>query len=78
LVAIFERSRYPKGQSVGGRDFVHVMDDTKDHWADRTADMGFMMQPEHSIGLGEWQKKLVKVTRSYAQQHNVPVRGLPD
>jgi hexosaminidase len=75
LVAVYEKSRYPKGQSVGGRKFVHILDDTKDHWADRTADMGFMMQPERSIGLDAWQKELLKVTEAYAKEQNVPVRG---
>ena len=76
LVAVFEKSRFPKGRSVGGRKFVHVLDDTKDHWADRTPDMGFMMAPERSIGLDEWARALEKSIREYAAQHKVPVRGL--
>ena len=76
LVAVFEKSRFPKGRSVGGRKFVHVLDDTKDHWADRTPDMGFMMAPERSIGLDDWARTLEKIIRDYAAQHNVPVRGL--
>lgn len=78
LQAVYEKSRYPKGQSVGGRKFVHVLDDTKDHWADRTADLTFMIAPEKSIGLDEWQKKLNAVIREYAKIHNVPVRGLAE
>lgn len=76
LVAVYEKSRYPKGQSVGGRSFVHIMDDTKDHWADRTADMGFMMQPEREIGLDAYLKDLRKILETYAQQHSVPVDRL--
>ncbi len=75
LVAVYEKSRFPKGQSVGGRQFVHIMDDTKDHWADRTPDMGFMMQPERGIGLAQWQKDLRKIIEDYAKQNNIPVRG---
>lgn len=78
LVAVYEKSRYPKGRTVAGRKFVHIMDDTKDHWADRTAGMGFMMQPERSIGLDKWQKELLKTMRAYAKRHNVPVRGLAE
>jgi hypothetical protein len=52
------------------------MDDTKDHWADRTADMGFMMQPERGIGLDKYLKDLRKIVDDYAKQHNVPVQGL--
>ena len=76
LTAVYEKSRYPKGQSVGGRKFVHVLDDTKDHWADRTPDLSFMMAPEQGIGLPQWQKQLAQVIQAYAKQHNVPVRGL--
>ncbi len=76
LTAVFEKSRFPKGRSVGGRHFVHVLDDTKDHWADRTPDLTFMMAPERSIGLDEWLRGVEKAARSYAAAHGVPVRGL--
>jgi hypothetical protein len=76
LVAVFEKSRFPKGQSVGGRHFVHILDDTKDHWADRTADMGYMMAPERSIGLPAWRKKLRAAIEDYAKSKNIPVTGL--
>lgn len=76
LTAVYEKSRFPKGRSVGGRKFVHVLDDTKDHWADRTPDLSFMMAPERSIGLDEWCRQLARITQDYAAQHKVPVRGL--
>jgi hypothetical protein len=76
LTAVFEKSRCPKGQSVGGRKFVHVLDDTKDHWADRTPDLSFMIVPERSIGLEGWLKELAQVVREYAKANNVPVKGL--
>jgi hypothetical protein len=78
LQTVFEKSRYPKGQEVGGRKFVHVLDDTKDHWADRTADLGYMSAPEQSIGLARWRTALEKITRDYAAAHKVPVRGLAE
>ncbi len=68
LTAAYEKSRYPKGQSVAGRDFVHVLDDTKDHWADRTPDLGFMMAPERGIGLAQWEKSLLETISTYAEQ----------
>ncbi len=78
LKTVYEKSRYPKGRSVGGRKFFHKLDDTKDHWADRTPDLSFMMMPERSIGLEKWVKQLSEVTRSYAKAHNVPVKGLAE
>lgn len=65
LVAVYEKSRYPKGRSVGGRRFVHVLDDTKDHWADRTPGLEFMMQPEQEIGLEGWLERLAGLRRAY-------------
>lgn len=76
LTSVFEKSRFPKGRPVGGRRFVHVLDDTKDHWADRTPDLSFMMAPERSIGLDEWLRSLEKIIRTYAAENKVPVRGL--
>ncbi|MBI1792111.1 MAG: beta-N-acetylhexosaminidase [Acidobacteria bacterium] len=76
LTAVYEKSRFPKGQSVDGRRFVHVLDDTKDHWADRTPDLGFMYAQEKSIGLDQWRKDLYKIVQEYAARHRVPVKGL--
>ncbi len=78
LTAVYEKSRYPKGMSVGGRKFLHVFDDTKDHPADRTPDLRFMFVPEESIGLEKWQQDLRLVIESYARQHNIPVRSLAE
>jgi hypothetical protein len=70
LVAVFEKDRLPK------KLFLHVLDDTKDHWADRTPDLSFMYVPEQSMGLKQWLKDLEKVIQSYAKAHRVPVKGL--
>jgi len=78
LTAVYEKGRFPKGQAVAGRKFVHVFDDTKDHWADRTPDLSFMMAPERSIGLDEWRKSLAEIIQNYAARHKVPVRGLAE
>jgi hexosaminidase len=78
LTAVFEKSRYPKGRSVNGKNFVHVLDDTKDHWADRTADLGYMNAPEQSIGLDAWDRKLGQVMQEYASRNGVRVKGLGD
>ncbi|MCZ2154456.1 MAG: beta-N-acetylhexosaminidase [Bryobacterales bacterium] len=78
LTAVFEKSRFPKGRTVNGREFVHVLDDVKDHWGDRTVDLGYMMAPERNIGLDKWLKSLDGTITSYAKQHNVPIAGLAE
>jgi hypothetical protein len=73
---VFEKSRYPKGMAAGGKQFVHVFDDTKDHWADRSAGLDYMVMPERSIGLSAWRAELGRIIRDYAARHNVPAGPL--
>jgi len=78
LKRTWEKSRYPKGQEVNGRKFVHVLDDVKDHWADRRADLSYMIAPEESIGLEKWMEQMGAVIQEYAGAHNLPVRPLEE
>jgi hexosaminidase len=76
LEALFEKSQYRRGRSVNGKTYLHVLDDTKDHWGGRTADWGYMFAPEKSMNIGAWRGKLREAIESYAKSHNVPVKGL--
>jgi len=78
LKRTWEKSRYPKGQGVNGRKFVHVLDDVKDHWADRRADLSYMIAPEESIGLETWMEQIRAAIQEYARTHNLPVRPLEE
>lgn len=78
LTAVWEKSRYPKGRTVDGREFLHVLDDTKDHFADRTVDLGYMFYPEQSIGLEQWRTSLSAITAAYAKRNHVEVQGLAE
>jgi hypothetical protein len=78
LTEVFEKSRFPKGREAGGRKFVHVLDDTKDHFADRTPDLGYLHAPERGIGLDSWRKSLNDLIQMYAARHKIPVRGLAE
>jgi len=78
LKRTWEKSRYPKGQEVNGRKFVHVLDDVKDHWADRRADLSYMIAPEESIGLEKWMEQMGTTIQEYARTHNLPVRPLEE
>jgi len=73
---VWEKSRYPKGRSVNGRQFVFVMDDLKDHFAYRRLGLEYMLAPFERIGLRDWHAQLVSLTKSFAAEHNVPVQGL--
>jgi hypothetical protein len=54
LKAVWEKSRFEKGRSVDGRDYVHIMDDVKDHLADRRPDLSYLVAHEERIGLPRW------------------------
>ncbi|KKM24459.1 hypothetical protein LCGC14_1604870, partial [marine sediment metagenome] len=71
LVAVWEESRYPRNAAVGGRQFVHVMDDVKDHFADRRRDLSYHTAPIDNIGLDAWRSALAKLVNSYARSYNV-------
>ena len=76
LKNIYEKSRYPKGLSLPGKDFVHIMDDVKDHWADRRPDLTFMIAPEESIDLEGWMEKLSGIILDYAEANSLPVADI--
>lgn len=67
LKATWEKSQYPKGQSVDAREFVHIMDDTKDHWADRTPDLSYLIMWERGLGLEEWAEQLEAIAADFAK-----------
>jgi len=75
LRAVWEKGRRPRNASVGGRDFVHVMDDVKDHFADRRADLSYHTAPEESIGLDGWCEALGEIIAAYADARGIAVRG---
>ena len=78
LVNIFEKSQFPKGRTVTGREFLHVLDDVKDHWAGRTKDLGYMVAPEQSIGLAKWRKELRALIEEFGKRHRIPIQGLAE
>jgi len=67
LKATWEKGRLPKGQSVGRKKFVHIMDDTKDHGADRTPDLSYLIMWERDLNLEDWSKKLQRIADDFAK-----------
>ena len=78
LTVTWEKSRYEKGRSVGGRDFVHVLDDVKDHPADRRKGLDYLIAPFQRMNLPGWRNLLNEEINKYAAEHKVPVRGLEE
>jgi hypothetical protein len=76
LRATWEKSRYPKGRSVGGRDFVHILDDLKDHHADRRAGLDYMLEPLENTGLEAWRDSLAQFILTFAKSRGLEVPAL--
>jgi len=74
LKQIWEQAHFPKGQTVDGRNFLHILDDVKDHWADRRPDLSYLIEPEESIDLETWTEKLADVILTYSRAMDLPVQ----
>lgn len=76
LSDVFEKSRFPKGRSVGDRAYFHALDDTKDHWAARTANLDYMYAPERTMNLQSWSRELRSSIEEFAKFRNLPMPAL--
>ena len=73
---VFEKSRFPKGRSVDDQVYFHVLDDTKDHWAARTANLDYMYAPERNMNLQSWSRELRSRIEEFAKFENLPMPTL--
>ena len=69
LVTTWEKARLPKGAAVDGKSYVHIHDTTKDHFADRTADLSYLIGPELGLGLDGWADRLAQIAEQFASAH---------
>lgn len=76
LKAVWEKGRYEKCRTVEGKEFYHVLDDLKDHFADRRTDLGHMLAPFQRMEIEKWQSELWENINAFAIRHNVKVKGL--
>ena len=65
LRAVWERSQRPRNAPADGKFFVHVMDDVKDHFADRRADLTYLIAPEETLNLGDWLTQIDETIQRY-------------
>ena len=75
LKSVWERSRFRKGRSVDGRDYLHVMDDLKDHPADRRPGLEYLIMPFERLEMGAWRDRLLTLADDYARRHGVDSAG---
>lgn len=65
LRTVWERSQRPRNAPANGKTFVHVMDDVKDHSADRRADLTYLIAPEETLNLNNWLARLDETIQHY-------------
>jgi hexosaminidase len=78
LRTVWEKSQLPRNASTPEKKFLHVMDDVKDHFADRRADLSYLIAPEQSIGLEQWRKDLSEIIQKFAAANGQPQSAFSD
>jgi hypothetical protein len=69
------KSWLPRVAEANGRQFLHELDDVKDHLPDRTVDMSYLVYRELQLPFGEWAEQVRTVRNQYAQAHGLPLRN---
>ncbi len=64
LVAVWEKTRLPKGLSTDDKEFFHRQDRAR-HFAFRRADMSYLIYDEELLGLEDYREKLLKYMEWY-------------
>lgn len=75
--ATWYKSWFPRVAEANGRRFLHDLDDVKDHRADRTIDLSYLVYRQLHLPFGEWAEKVQAARNQYAQAHNLPTRSRP-
>ncbi len=76
FTASWEKGRFEKCRSVEGKDFIHVLDDVKDHFADRRLGLEYMLAPFERMHIQNWRTQLGNVIDQYAKANDVAVTGI--
>ena len=58
LVSIWEKTRLPKGMPTDEKEFFHRQDRAR-HFANRRADMSYLIYDEELLGLEDYREKLL-------------------
>jgi hexosaminidase len=71
LVAVWEKTRLPKGMSTGDKEFFHRQDRAR-HFAFRRADMTYLIYDEELLGLEDYREKLLEYIAYYRSLYFQP------
>jgi hypothetical protein len=68
LVAVWEKSRLPKGMSTADKKFFHRQDRAR-HFAFRRPDMSYLIYDEELLGIEDYKEKLLEYMAYYKQTY---------
>ncbi|MCD4710433.1 MAG: beta-N-acetylhexosaminidase [Bacteroidales bacterium] len=68
LVAVWEKTRLPKGLSTEDKEFFHRQDRAR-HFAFRRADMSYLICDEELLGLEDYREKLLEYMEWYKKTY---------
>jgi hypothetical protein len=68
LVAVWEKTRLPKGLSTEDKEFFHRQDRAR-HFAFRRADMSYLICDEELLGLEDYKEKLLEYMEWYKKTY---------
>jgi hypothetical protein len=64
----------PRVLAANGRQFLHQLDDVKDHEPDRTVDLSYLVYRQLLLPFDDWFKEVQDARNSYAAQHGLHAR----
>ncbi len=70
------KSWQPRVEQANGRQFLHQVDDVKDHLPDRTVDMTYLIYRELQMPLDDWYAHTLSVRNQYAAAHDLPAQNI--
>jgi hypothetical protein len=74
-VTTWSVSWLPRVAEANDRQFLHELDDVKDHLPDRTVDMSYLVYRETLLPFGTWVNSIAAARNQYAASHNLAARN---
>jgi hexosaminidase len=65
----------PRVAEANDRQFLHELDDAKDHLPDRTVDLSYLVYREKLLPFGNWVNSISVARNQFAAAHNLAVRN---
>lgn len=75
LCATWEKIRLPRGMADGEKKFVHIQDHTKNHPADWTPDLSYVIKPSRDLDLEGWAERVEGAARTFQKRNPNTGRG---